>query len=172
MAPDGTGGIVYRKRVDGHVHIFAAQFDGKGWRAPQRVDVGQRFDSSWPAIGAGNGGRLVVAWVQEFGPSSDRLYSAALDPGARRFQAPVPVDLNVGEATGTWPSVAMNTNGSALHRLSGDAHAVERRAVGVRPRRAACGALRRRLLELASASRSTATPRRRCGCRTPERARA
>ena len=93
------GGIVYRKRVDGRVHVFAAQFDGARLAPPQRVDAGQRFDSSWPAIGAGNGGRLVVAWVQEFGPASDRMYSAALDPGARRFQAPVPVDLNVGEAT-------------------------------------------------------------------------
>ncbi|HEY6890163.1 MAG TPA: hypothetical protein VI300_20335, partial [Solirubrobacter sp.] len=113
MAPDGTGGIVYRKRVDGRTHIFAAQFDGKSWRAPQRVDNGQAFDSSWPAIGAGTGGRLVVAWVQEFGPSSDRLYSAGLDPGATRFQAPVPVDLNVGESTGTYPSLAMNGNGNA-----------------------------------------------------------
>ncbi len=113
MAPDGTGGIVYRKRVDGRTHIFAAQFDGTGWGTPQRVDGGQRFDSSWPAIGAGNGGRLVVVWVQEFGPSSDRMYSAGLDPGARRFQAPVPVDLNVGESTGTSPSVAMNAGGSA-----------------------------------------------------------
>src|SRR5688500_20136960 len=58
MAPDGTGGIVYRKRVEGRTHIFAAQFDGRGWRAPRRVDAGQRFDSSWPVIGAGNGGRL------------------------------------------------------------------------------------------------------------------
>ncbi len=83
MAPDGTGGIVYRKRVDGRTHIFAAQFDGTRWRAPQRVDGGQRFDSSWPAIGAGNGGRLVVAWVQEFGPSSDRMYSAGARSRAR-----------------------------------------------------------------------------------------
>ena len=42
MAPDGSGGIVYRKRVDGHLHVFAAQFDSSGgWRAPQRVDNGQ-----------------------------------------------------------------------------------------------------------------------------------
>jgi hypothetical protein len=113
MAPDGSGGIVYRKRVGGRLHIFAAQFDGRRWRAPQQVDAGQRFDSSWPVIGAGDGGRLVVAWVQEFGPGSDRLYSAGLDEGAARFQAPVPVDLNVGESTGTAPSLAMNAGGSA-----------------------------------------------------------
>ena len=87
MAPDGTGGIVYRKRVDGRTHIFAAQFDGRALaRRRSASTIGQRFDSSWPAIGAGNGGRLVVAWVQEFGPASDRLYSAALDAG----RAPLP----------------------------------------------------------------------------------
>ncbi|HTE62374.1 MAG TPA: hypothetical protein VK631_18610, partial [Solirubrobacteraceae bacterium] len=36
-----------------------------------------------------------------------------LDPGARRFQAPVPVDLNVGEATATWPALAMARGGAA-----------------------------------------------------------
>jgi hypothetical protein len=46
MAEDGTGGIVYRKRVDGRAHVFAAQFVNGAWRAPQRVDVGQAFDSS------------------------------------------------------------------------------------------------------------------------------
>jgi hypothetical protein len=113
MAADGTGGVVYRRRVDGRTHIFAAQFDGTRWRAPQRIDGGQRFDSSWPAIGAGNGGRLVVVWVQELGPGSDRMYSAGIDPGATRFQTPVPVDLNIGESTGTYPSVAMNAGGNA-----------------------------------------------------------
>src|SRR6185436_72116 len=87
MAEDGTGGIVYRKRADGRAHVFAAQFVDGGWRSPQRIDVGQGFDSTWPRIGAGNGGRLVVAWVQEFGVGTDRLFSASLDPGAHRFQS-------------------------------------------------------------------------------------
>jgi PKD domain len=113
MAEDGSGGIVYRKRVDGRAHVFAAQFENGAWRAPQRVDVSQAFDSSWPRIGAGNRGRLVVTWVQEFGAGSDRMFSAALDPGATRFQPPVPVDLNVGEATATFPSLAMARGGTA-----------------------------------------------------------
>jgi hypothetical protein len=113
MAEDGTGGVVYRKRVEGRAHVFAAQFAGGAWRAPQRVDVGQSFDSSWPRIGAGNRGRLVVTWVQEFGAGSDRMFSASLDPGATRFQPPVPVDLNVGEATATFPSLAMARGGTA-----------------------------------------------------------
>lgn len=116
MAEDGTGGLVYRKTAeDGRNHVYAAQFvDGK-WRAPQRVDVGatQRFESSWPAIAAGNDGRLLVVWVQEFG-DVDRMYSAYLGAGARRFQSPIPIDLNVGDsALGVYPSVSMNRGGQA-----------------------------------------------------------
>lgn len=113
MAEDGSAGVVYLKQVGGRAHVFAAQFLDGVWRAPQRVDVGQSFDSSWARIGAGDGGRLVVTWVQEFGVESDRMYSATLDPGASGFQPPVPVDLNVGEATATYPDLAMNRGGQA-----------------------------------------------------------
>jgi hypothetical protein len=115
MAADGSGGVVYRKDVDGRPHIFAAQFLDGQWRPAQRVDNGdnQRFESSWPAIAAGNGGRLMVVWVQEFG-ASDRMFSAMLQPGARRFEPPVPVDLQVGDSSaGTWPSLAMSPGGQA-----------------------------------------------------------
>jgi hypothetical protein len=113
MSEDGSGGVVYLKKADGRSHVFVAQFRDGAWRAPQRVDVGQNFDSSWPRIGAGDGGRLVVTWVQEFGVESDRMYSATMDPGANSFQPPVPVDLNVGEATSTYPDLAMNRGGQA-----------------------------------------------------------
>ena len=113
MSEDGSGGVVYLKQVEGRAHVFAAQFRDGVWRAPQRVDVGQAFDSSWARIGAGDGGRLLVTWVQEFGTESDRMYSATLDPGANGFQSPVPVDLNVGEASATYPDLAMNRGGQA-----------------------------------------------------------
>lgn len=113
MSEDGSGGIVYLKRVDGRSHVFAARFRNGAWAAPQRVDVGQSFDSSWARIGAGDGGRLVVTWVQEFGVESDRMFSATLDPGATGFQPPVPIDFNVGEATSTYPDLAMNRGGQA-----------------------------------------------------------
>jgi len=113
MAEDGSGGIVYLRQVGGRSHVFVAQFRDGAWRAPQRVDVGQAFDSSWTRIGAGNHGRLLVTWVQEFGIESDRMFSATLDPGATSFQAPVPVDFNVGEATSTYPDLAMNRGGQA-----------------------------------------------------------
>src|SRR5690349_15311147 len=59
MAPDGTGGVVFRRFEDGAPHVYAARYDGERWHAPQRVDVGQRFTSSWPRIGAADHGRLV-----------------------------------------------------------------------------------------------------------------
>jgi hypothetical protein len=113
MSEDGSGGVVYLKDVGGRSHVFAAQFRDGAWRAPRRVDVGQQFDSSWPRIGAGDGGRLLVTWVQELGAESDRMFSATLDPGATSFQPPVPVDFNVGEATSTYPDLAMSRGGQA-----------------------------------------------------------
>jgi len=112
MSEDGSGGVVYLKREGGRAHVFAAQFVDGAWQRPQRVDLGQNFDSSWPRIGAGDGGRLVVTWVQEFS-GGDRMFSAALDPGARRFQRPIPIDFNVGQATATFPSLAMARGGQA-----------------------------------------------------------
>ena len=83
----------------------------------------QGFESSWPAIAAGDGGRLLVVWVQEFG-ASDRMFSASLQPGSRRFEAPVPVDLNVGDSSlGTYPAIAMAPGGQAylVYRVITDA---------------------------------------------------
>jgi hypothetical protein len=122
MAEDGTGGIVWLRHVDDRAHVFAAQYSGGVWGPARRVDAGQSFDSSWPRIGAGDGGRLVVTWVQEFGVESDRLFSATLDPGATAFQPPVPIDFNVGEATVTFPDLAMARGGQAyiVYRVATD----------------------------------------------------
>lgn len=117
MSQDGTGGVVWLERSDGRMHVFAARFAGGRFHPPQRVDVEQAFDSSWSAIGARDGGGLVVTWVQEAvdsaGAPADRLYSASLDPGATRFEAPVPIDFNVGESYATHPSLAMSPGGAA-----------------------------------------------------------
>lgn len=113
MSEDGSGGIVYLKRSEGRTHVFAAQFVDGSWGEPQRIDVGQSFDSSWPQIAAGDNGRLLVTWVQEFGIDSDRMFSATMDPGARGFQSPVPVDFDVNEATSTHPDLAMSRGGGA-----------------------------------------------------------
>ena len=85
MAADGTGGIVYRKRVEGRAHIFASQYVGDKWEAPQRVDVGEKFESSFPAIAAGEGGRLLVVWANHYSSTTDGLFSATMDPGSTAF---------------------------------------------------------------------------------------
>jgi len=114
MAQDGTGGLVYTKRAGGHVHVFVSRFDGRRWLGPRQVDAGQSFDSSWPAIGAGDGGRLVVTWIQQFGAGEqDRMYSASLDPGTSVFQLPVAIDLDVREGLDAWPSLSMSAGGAA-----------------------------------------------------------
>jgi hypothetical protein len=113
MAEDGSGGLVYLRKVGGRNHVFVARFSNGAWSPPQRVDVGQNFDSSWPQVAAGIDGRLLVTWVQEFGVGTDRMFSASLDPGATGFDSPVPVDFNVGEAAATFPDLAMNAGGQA-----------------------------------------------------------
>lgn len=114
IAADGTGGIVWRRRAEGRVHVYVSRYADRAWSAPQRVDAGQRFDSSWPAIGAGDGGRLVVTWIHQHGGGvQNRMYSASLDPGASRFQAPVAIDLDVREGLEAAPSLSMGPGGVA-----------------------------------------------------------
>lgn len=114
MAPDGTGGVVYRRFEDGAPHVYAAAYDGERWRSPQRVDAGQRFTSTWPRIGAANDGRLVVTWVQQGPPNQDSMYSAALPRGGDRFLPPTLVDFTIGDAKAAFPSLAMSPGGDAL----------------------------------------------------------
>jgi hypothetical protein len=114
MAADGTGGLVYTRFEEGHMHVYAARYDGRHWGTPQRVDTGQRFDSAWPRIGAAAGGRLVVTWTQEGGVGLDSMYSAALPRAGTNFLPPTLVDYTIGEARGTHPSLAMNAGGDAL----------------------------------------------------------
>ncbi|WP_022927793.1 hypothetical protein [Patulibacter americanus] len=121
MAPDGTGGVVFRRSEGGIPHVYAARYDGERWHAPQRVDAGQRFTSTWPRIGAADGGRLVVTWVQEGPPSQDSMYSAALPRGSAQFLAPTLVDFTIGDSRAAFPDLAMAPNGDALlvyHRVT------------------------------------------------------
>src|SRR5271154_6114219 len=66
MAEDGTGGLVYLKKVHGVAHVFVARFVGGHWLSPIQVDRGQQFAASWPRIGAADDGELVVVWATPF----------------------------------------------------------------------------------------------------------
>jgi hypothetical protein len=117
MAEDGTGGLVYLKRVDGVTHVFASRYVAGHWLAPVRVDTEEQFGASWPRIGAADGGELVVVWATPFATEHGRpvqeLLSATLGPGASDFGQATVVDSDVEEAVGTSPQLSMSSTGQA-----------------------------------------------------------
>jgi hypothetical protein len=123
MAPDGSGGIVYCKEVAGITHVFAVPFANGRWGAPVEVDGEDPYGASEPAIAAGEGGRLLVVWVQprNVNPKGVTLYelmSASLQPGSGTFGQPIIVDPNIGEpytgsTAGVDPHLAMAPDGAA-----------------------------------------------------------
>jgi PKD domain len=117
MAEDGTGGVVYLKRVGGIAHVFVARYAEGHWFAPIRVDYGEQFAASWPRIGAANGGELVVVWATPFategGHPVDELLSSTLGAGASIFGAPMIVDPDIRTGVGTSPALAMSATGQA-----------------------------------------------------------
>ena len=122
MAPDGTGGIVYRKLLDGEPHVFVSRLLDGAWQAPIQVDVGQLGPATFPTIAAADGGGLMVVWVQPWmwissSPGAQatlhyELMSAVLQPGAQSFGQIERID-DVGNGTAVYPSLSMAPDGSA-----------------------------------------------------------
>jgi hypothetical protein len=120
MASDGSGGILYRKLVEGEPHLFVARFLNGAWQPPVRVDDGQPFAATFPVIAAGDGGRLLVVWAEPWAvvgkerETQYQLMSAELDPGAQQFSPALQIDpKNIGDGTAAYPSLAMAPNGAA-----------------------------------------------------------
>jgi PKD domain len=63
IARDGTGGLVYSKAVSGISHVFVSALVGGQFQAPVEVDAGLAGASSEPVIAAGNGGVLLVGFI-------------------------------------------------------------------------------------------------------------
>ena len=117
MAEDGTGGLVYLKRVNGVPHVFVARFIGGRWLAPIQVDTGEPYAASSPRIGAASGGELEVVWATPFATKNQRpvyeLLGATLGAGATLFAPAMIVDPNIREAIGVSPDLAMSSTGQA-----------------------------------------------------------
>jgi hypothetical protein len=134
MAEDGSGGLVYLKRVDGVPHVFVSRYAGGHWLAPIRVDrcsptsaLGSSaeahceapFAASWLRIGAAAGGELIVVWATPFAtsPSTGKpvyeLLAAVLGPGSEQFDQPTIVDRDIEEGTATTPDLAVSSTGMA-----------------------------------------------------------
>jgi PKD domain len=117
MAEDGTGGVVYLKRVGGVPHVFVSQYREGHWLAPIRVDTGEQFAASSPRIGAADGGQLVVVWATPFATVKDtpvqELLGATLGSGATQFQEAVVIDPDIGEGVDVSPDIAMSSTAQA-----------------------------------------------------------
>ncbi len=117
MAEDGTGGLVYLKRVGGVAHVFVSRYVEGHWLAPIRVDTEQPFAASWPRIGAADGGELIVVWATPFATEGelpvDELVGATLSSGSSAFGPAILIDPNIGDGTGTSPDIAMSSTGQA-----------------------------------------------------------
>jgi hypothetical protein len=118
MAPDGTGGVVYLKQVEGVPHVFAARYVAGRWSSPIRVDLELPYAASEPRIAAGSGGELMVVWVigdaTVAGKIQHGLYSARLGSGATGFGSALLIDPKLGEGVGVAPSVAGTLPGQAI----------------------------------------------------------
>jgi hypothetical protein len=73
LARDGTGGLVYLKRVDGTPHVFLSRFNGGQFRAPERVDNGLGAGVSEAAIAAADADRLAIVWI-----AGSRVYGSVV----------------------------------------------------------------------------------------------
>jgi hypothetical protein len=117
MAADGTGGLVYLKRVGGVAHVFVSRYLEGGWQAPIRVDADQPFAASWPRIGAASGGELVIVWATPFATEHEHpveeLLSSTLGAGASSFGPAVLIDPNIGTGIGANPDLAMSSTAQA-----------------------------------------------------------
>jgi hypothetical protein len=121
MAEDGTGGLVFLKKVNGVAHVFVSQYAGGHWLAPIRVDRGDPYAASWPRIGAADNGELLVVWATPFATEKeegaerpvDELLSSTLGAGSSEFGPEVIVDPDIGDATGTSPDLAMSSTNQA-----------------------------------------------------------
>lgn len=117
MAEDGTGGLVYLKRIAGVPHVFVSRYMGGRWLAPIRVDTEQPFAASWPRIGAVNGGELIVVWATPFATAKEKpvyeLLGSLLGPGGSTFGQAMIIDGDIEEAAGTNPDLAVSSTGQA-----------------------------------------------------------
>ena len=117
MAKDGSGGLVYLKRVVGVPHVFVSRYVGGSWQAPIQVDEGEPYAASWPRIGAAEDGELMVVWATPFATRKEKPVVRAARGTARsrcsKFGPAMIIDSDIEEATGTSPDLAVSSTGQA-----------------------------------------------------------
>ncbi len=104
VARDGSGALVYLKAVDGTQHVFVSRLVGGMFAAPEQVDAGLTGDSSQPVVAAGNGGVVLIGFV-----NAGELY--VVDRAGPRTPASAPIPLTGGGVSN--PSISMSNFGKA-----------------------------------------------------------
>ena len=103
IARDGSGGLAYLKQVAGVPHVFVSRLIGGVFQTPQEVDATLAGASSQPVIAGGDGGVLLVAFINSGG-----LYIAQTGGPSTPFSPPAPI---AGGASN--PSLEMSNFGKA-----------------------------------------------------------
>lgn len=117
IAHDGTGGVVYLKNVNGVAHVFVSRLVGGVFQGPEQVDGSLSGPSSQPVIGAGNGGLLLVAFI-----NGGALY--VVDRASAQAPYGAPQDLSDGASNPAIQTTYLSKAYLAFTVADGDGHDV------------------------------------------------
>jgi hypothetical protein len=115
LARDGTGGLVYLKRVDGTPHVFLSRFNGGQFRPPERVDNSVGAGASEAAIAAADENRLAIVWI-----AGSRVYGSVVNADDSPGPLLGPTEL-YNDPSGAVSDIAvdMGINGAAYATWAG-----------------------------------------------------
>lgn len=103
IARDGSGGAVFLADVSGTEHVFVSRLVGGVFQTPQQVDGGLGGASSQPVIAAGNGGVLLVAYI-----NSGDLYETQVPGPSAPWSTPLMM-----QAGAEYPGLQLSNWGKA-----------------------------------------------------------
>jgi hypothetical protein len=103
VARDGTGGLVYLKKVLGVQHAFVSRLVGGVFQPPEQLDAALPGASAQPVIAAGNGGVVLAGFI-----NAGELY--VVDRLSATSPATGPIPLAAGASN---PSISMSNFGKA-----------------------------------------------------------
>jgi hypothetical protein len=101
VARDGSGGLTYLKLVGGIAHVFVSPLVGGSFQSPQELDAAFPGGSSQPVIAAGNGGVLVVGFI-----NGGTLYVVNRTSATASFSSPEALAVTAAD-----PSLQMSNLG-------------------------------------------------------------
>src|SRR4051794_34382574 len=99
VARDGTGAVVYVKRIGGVDHVAVSRLEGGSWQPPEVLDTALGTPSTQPVVAAADGGRLAIAFV-----SGGVVYTMVKNRTTAPFTPPTIV------STGSNPSIDLSIN--------------------------------------------------------------